>query len=62
MCLKSAYCVRKKVRGGHLREQGPTEFDGYLYSVGEILSKHKSIWITLSNIQYEVKINDIFVG
>lgn len=38
---KSAYCVRTKERGGHQMEWGTTESDGYLYSVGEILIKHK---------------------
>ncbi len=55
---KSAYCVRTKERGGHQREGGTTESDGYLYSVGEILSKHKGIGIRLNNIQYGVRRNE----
>lgn len=55
---KSAYCVRTKERGGHQREGGTTESDGYLYSVGEILSKHKGIGIRLDNIQYGVRRNE----
>lgn len=31
---KSAYCVRTKERGGHQREGGTSESDGFLYSVG----------------------------
>ena len=48
---KSAFCVGTKERGGHQREGRTTESDGYLYSVGEILNKHKGVWIKLNNTQ-----------
>jgi len=35
-----------------------TESDGYLYSVGEIPSKHKGIGIRLDMIQYGVRRNE----
>ena len=58
MCLKKCILFknqreRRPSEGG--REGGTTESDGYLYSVGEILSKHKGIGIRLKNIQYGVK-------
>lgn len=52
MCLKKCILSRTKERGGHQRERGTTESDGYLYSVGEILSKNKGIGIGLNNKQH----------